>query len=187
VELPALKVAHFAQRRVADGVRDAAAQVSACHRRSVEGAGYWATEVGAERRGSSSRRVPLEVWRRPAGPRASRVTGLMQTRSAMGTYAVLTLRELSSLHRRPPPVLAGLSSHPNGLAHLAWLQLAKQRPAAILPEYNCSDGRGSPAAQRWIRREDGMNRGLPAQRETLARSNKYRSFRGGPNGDRSRV
>jgi hypothetical protein len=94
VELASLKVAQFAQRRVAHGLPDAAAQVGAWHRRSVDRAGYWATEAGAERRGSSSRKVPLEVWRRPAGPRrfsppvASRagavrgITGLMQTRSA---------------------------------------------------------------------------------------------------------
>lgn len=69
VELASLKVAQFAQRRVAHGLPDAAAQVGAWQRRSVDRAGYWATEAGAERRGSSSRKVPLEVWRRLAGPR----------------------------------------------------------------------------------------------------------------------
>jgi hypothetical protein len=74
------------------------------------------------------------------------ICGLMATRSAMGTYAVLTLRELSSLHRQRPPALAGLTrtqSHPDverlpnprrapGLrtASLPWLCL---QPASSTP------------------------------------------------------
>ena len=49
VELPALKLAHFAERRVADYLPDAAAQRGAGHWWSLDRAGIWGVRVRAGR------------------------------------------------------------------------------------------------------------------------------------------
>src|SRR5215216_5071562 len=99
---------------------------------------------GVDVRDARSRRSRA-VWRISFG---ALICALRATRSAMGTYAVLTSARCVELPRRRPPALAwpqlsptapdverrpepGCTRGPDALAHFGLTRLTKQRPAAL--------------------------------------------------------